>query len=429
MSSISIKAPPLAASPWLTRFTESRAYYALQDELAKLFSHAETQRLLAFGLRAVMPNVVLGQFAVVTKHADVVEVLNDPTHFRVSEIYGKRMARTTGAFFLGMDDSATYQRETSYVRSAVEARDLERVRNIAARKAQELIATAAVSGTLEAATGYSHAIALAVVAEYFGVSGPDETTMSRWMRNIFWDLFLNLTDLPSVSQTALRDARELNAYLDQRIQELHAQQVRGDKLPDTFFGRLFAKTLELGFDDITLRRNLAGVIVGAVDTVSKSTVHIIDQLLQRPHELEAARRAALAGDDELVAAYAFEALRFNPHNPIILRHCARSVHVARGTAREALIPAGTTVYASTLSAMFDPSAVEQPHVFRVDRPWQKYLHFGDGMHRCFGERFNRVVIPQAIKALLLRPALARVPGTAGKLHYEGPFPTRMQVII
>lgn len=396
-----------------------------EDWIGEVLSNPDLLRTTAAVLRHRMPIVRLGHSAVVTRFADVVEVLEHDEAFRVGPVYEAAMLRTSGDFILGMDDHARYDKEAGWLRSAVEADDVSRIRGIVAAQAERLLDAAAPAGRIDLASGYAHELALGVVAEYFGVSGPDPATMGRWMREIFWDIFLNLTNRSDVTRAALRSASELNAYLDGEIRRMRSDFDTTGKTPDTFFGRLVRQQRAFGMDDVALRRNIGGIIVGAVDTVSKATVHAIDQLLRRPTQLALARTAAEAGDDATVAAYTFEALRFNPHNPILIRACAADFALARGTDRETRIPAGTRVVASTLSAMFDGSVLPAPDEFRIDRPWEHYIHFGRGMHRCFGERFNRASVPQAVASLLRRPKLRRMNGLAGHIHYEGPFPKRL----
>jgi cytochrome P450 len=399
----------------------------VQDKAAALLSAPEFLRTTTFALRSFHPTLVLGEFATITRFADVVEVLENEAFFRVVPIYAHAMKQTTGAFILGMDDRERYEREAAFLRSAVRVGDLERLRGIVTSRASELIGAARKRGELDLATGYAHEIALAVASEYFGVPGPDSATMSRWMRTIFWDLFVNLTKRTSVTELARSSAAELNPYLERLASELRVRLARGENVPDDFLSRLVRAQEEFAIDDEGVRRNIGGVIVGAVDTLSKAIVHATDQLLRRPTALAEARAAARAGQDAQVAAYTFEALRFNPHNPIIIRYCAEDFRLARGTERETMIRAGTTTYASTLSGMFDASVLASPHEFRVDRPWEHYLHFGRGMHRCFGERYNRLIIPQAVQMLLATTNLERLPGDAGRIQYEGPFPSRLLV--
>jgi cytochrome P450 len=126
-----------------------------------------------------------------------------------------------------------------------------------------------------------------------------------------------------------------------------------------------------------------------------------------------------------MAAYAFEALRFNPHNPALFRSCLADTAIAEGTDRRTVVRAGSTVVPMTISAMFDPDALDAPDEFRIDRPQRSYLHFGHGQHTCFGERLNRVIVPHALKALLCLENLRYSERGSRAIDYEGPFPDRM----
>jgi cytochrome P450 len=154
---------------------------------------------------------------------------------------------------------------------------------------------------------------------------------------------------------------------------------------------------------------------------------VVEELLRRPNELAAAQRAARNGNRELVAAYVFEALRFRPQTWALLRICGAEQTIAPGTRRATRIREGARVLVATQSAMFDPRAVDAPREFRVDRPWSTYLHFGDGLHTCFGLQINRVHLPALAMALLEGPAVSRLPGPDGELRNDGPYPTSLGV--
>ena len=49
------------------------------------------------------------------------------------------------------------------------------------------------------------------------------------------------------------------------------------------------------------------------------------------------------------------------------------------------------------------------------------MHFGYGMHECFGVYMNRVMIPQICKAVLRLPQLRRAAGPAGRLRLDYEF--------
>jgi cytochrome P450 len=177
-------------------------------------------------------------------------------------------------------------------------------------------------------------------------------------------------------------------------------------------------------DDDAVRRNVNGLIVGAVDTTSKAVTHVVHELLRRPGALTKARDAAQAGDIDAVHGYAWDALRFRPHGPVLERHCGKDATLGPGGTR---IRAGSTVLVSVLSGMFDRVAFPRPGDLRPGRPLDRYLHFSHGMHTCFGLGINGVQIPELVAALLCLPDLRRVPGSEGRLVYDGPFPDRLVV--
>ena len=124
----------------------------------------------------------------------------------------------------------------------------------------------------------------------------------------------------------------------------------------------------------------------------------------------------------------FEALRFNPNNPGVFRLAAQDYVVAKDKMHATTIPRGATVLAATQSAMFDERMVDAPNEFRPSRPDYLYMHFGYGLHTCFGQYINRVQIPGILKPLLKKKGLRRAEGQAGQLQCAGPFPSSLKVL-
>jgi cytochrome P450 len=116
-------------------------------------------------------------------------------------------------------------------------------------------------------------------------------------------------------------------------------------------------------------------------------------------ELTKARAFAVNGDIDAVRGCAWEAVRFNPHHPLQVRFCTRDALVAQGQKRAKTILGGSNTYVGTLSGMFDPDVFTSPADFNIRRTTE-YLHFGYGMHACFGKAINSVEIPELLAALL-----------------------------
>ena len=153
----------------------------------------------------------------------------------------------------------------------------------------------------------------------------------------------------------------------------------------------------------------------------------LEQLLRRPDALAQAQYAARQDDDRTLAGCVFEALRFDPLAPAVPRTATRAITIAAGTAREATIPAGAAVLASVASAMRDPRRVADPGSFDPSRPSVDFMHFGLGLHQCFGLHINMALIPLMLKPLLRRQNVRRAPGPAGHLTKRGLFADRLTV--
>jgi cytochrome P450 len=395
------------------------------DKLANFLVRPALLRYVFGFLRRFSPILILGKRAIVTRYDDVVEVLKRDKDFSISQINAPKIDQIDGPFILGMDDSPQYELEKRTLHEAARMEDLDRIRQFVARSAAELIEAARPRQRIDVVHGLARVVPLRLVASYCGMPGPDEPTMMRWMRDIFHYLFADLTNSKSVESDALNSARELRSHMDAQI-ALRRSERDPSRPVDDMLGRLLAMQDDAHpwLDDHAVRRNLAGVIVGAVDTTSKFVTLAIDELLRRPQQLAEARKAALAGNIETVRRYAWEAVRFNPHHPLQVRYCARGTQVAAGQPRSKTIPAGASVYTASLAGMFDPAVFVNPDKFDATREVE-YLHFGYGLHTCFGRAINGVQIPELLAALLRLPNLRRASGDAGRIAYDGPFPDRL----
>src|ERR1700757_3221090 len=155
-----------------------------------------------------------------------------------------------------------------------------------------------------------------------------------------------------------------------------------------------------------------------VETTSQAAIQALLVLFSEPDALASAAAAAKADDDNALSDVVFEAHRFRPINPMVLRVAKEDCSLAAGEPHRTLIRKGTTVFALTWSAMFDPRVVVSPDEFRPGRPASHSLHFATGLHACFGRYISRIQIPQILKPLLklkgLRPA--------GAPEFDGTFP-------
>lgn len=389
------------------------------------------QRLVFAVLRALQPTLVLRRVlvkaypntgtAVVTRRADVIEVLRRDADFAV--VYEPRMREITGGenFFLGMQPGWDYTRDVSAMRLAARRSDVaDIVAPRAAALAGEIVA--ACGRTLDVPRDLGLRVSADMVGRYFGAPGPSEREMIGWTTSMFWFLFNDLGADERVGAQGRAAAAACCAWLDGAIAARKAAPAAADDVLNRCLALQAAGTP--GMDDAGIRNNLIGLLIGAVPTISKAATLALDELLRRPRELRGAQAAARDGDDALMAAHVWEALRFNPHNPVIYRRALTDATIAAGTLRARRIPAGTLVFAANHSAMFDGLDVPQPQSFRTDRPWDTYIHWGYGMHACFGDAINAAVIPAILKPLLARRGLR---ATGPRDDRGTPFPVSLPV--
>ncbi|SNS14508.1 Cytochrome P450 [Geodermatophilus pulveris] len=403
-----------------------RALSGSATRLGQLANDAALLRLLGRPLLRFLPVLSVGRVVVVSRHADVLDVLERDEDFTIAEVNAATMDRINGPFVLGMDRSELYTRERSILDRCVHPDDPARIRRDVASTAADLLAAAAPRGRIDVVQELARPAATRLAASYLGVPGPDEATMMRWMRLLFWEAFLNTGGDREVRRAGERAAAEFHAHVDGLVVDRRAEPA-GTPHDDLLRRLAHLRTDGARLSDEAVRRCVSGVVVGAVETTTKATAHAVDQLLRRPEALQGAARAAREGDVAVVAQYVVEALRFNPLTPVLVRHAARPAVVAAGTPHERHVPAGRTVYAAALPAMFDPRTFDDPHTFRHDRQPAADLLFGYGMHACFGRYVNLVSIPELVTALLRCGGVRRAPGPAGRMRYEGPFPDRLLV--
>ena len=237
---------------------------------------------------------------------------------------------------------------------------------------------------------------------WFGTPGPDEDTLMAWTLAIFEDIFVNLKNDPAIAAEADAASAALAAHLDKAIAARKAQS--NGAPPADVVGRLLAMqgTAATAFTDEEIRVNVIGLVCGFIPTIATATTFALDALLERPDALEDAQAAARADDDDAVRAYLFEAMRLAPQGPGLFRRARTDFEVAEGSGHATKIPAGTLTFAATQSAMLDDDVVDDPDEFRLGRPAHHHLHFGVGLHQCFGRFANAMQIPLIAKAVLRR---------------------------
>ena len=362
-----------------------------------------------------------------TRYDEVREVYLNDRAFRVT--YKEKLDVIMGEqpFFLGMDDTEDYRRDTAAMRKVIRIDDIqERLAPAVVRLGREFVDNG--EGEIEVVDQLVRRITFDLYQDYFGIPNPPGEDLRVWATRLFEFQFADGGNDPALGEEVNRIAPALRDYIDQLIVKRKKEQDKGEDKDDVL-GRCIEMQArsEPGFSDLQIRSSLVGFIVGGPPQPPMVVPQALEQLLRRPEALRGAQLAAQRNDDKLLAGYIFEALRFDPLAPFMPRVATRKTMIAAGTRRAVEVPEGTTVFVAFSSAMMDDRRVSVPKMFDPNRLSHEYIHFGYGHHQCFGIHMNKALLPLMLKPLLQRKNLRRAPGARGKLSKRGVFAERLWV--
>ena len=372
--------------------------------------------VIARVFRGVCPIVKLGGYVGVLRFDDVVEVFGNAAAFPVD--YSGKLAAIMGeghVFFLGEGDTPAYRRDTGVLRRAMRPGDIAALVTKTEALATDLVE--AGQGRIEVVQMVRD-VTFGTLGPYFGVTAPPGTDLQVTATRLFQFQFADLGNDPALRAKVLQIAPVLRSHIDGLIAARKTAPAADDVL-----SRLLALQAEgvPGTDDASICTALMGVMVGGPPQPPMVVPQALEQLLQRPDALAQAHAAAVSDNDAALAALVTEAMRFDPLAPGLFRRAAYATTIAEGTARATKVAAGATVFVGFRSAMRDATYVPKPEIFDATRPSDQYIHFGHGLHTCFGIHLNRALLPIMLKPLLARPNLRRAPGAGGHLTKRGGF--------
>jgi cytochrome P450 len=375
-------------------------------------------------LRAVHPIARIGKTYIVTRYDDVREAFLNDAGFRVP--YAEKLDVIMGhqPFFLSMDDTPRYRQDTDAMRKVVQITDIpQRLIPEVERLGEQIVANS--NGELEVVDSLVRQITFDLYSAYFGVTDPPGGSLQVSATRLFEFQFADMGNDPSLRA----EVDVMAPALRNHIQNLMNARRSSGQGPDNVLGRCLAMQAQgvPGFSDDQIRSSLMGFIVGGPPQPPMVVPQALEQLLRRPAALAGAQQAARDGDDKLLAGYVFEAMRFDPLAPFMPRTATNTTTIAAGTSRSTKVPKGASLYVAFSSAMMDERRIPDPQTFNPRRLPHEYIHFGYGLHQCFGIHMNKALLPLMLKALLKRNNLRRAQGSKGKLVKRGAFSDTLYV--
>jgi cytochrome P450 len=377
-------------------------------------------------LRDLAPILILKKknLAILTRYDHVKEVFLADDAFGVP--YAAKLNVITGGvpFLLGMEDSPAYRDSLKAWREIFPAVDITPRLVTATERAAERVVDESHGrvDTLKLASD----VTFDVFLEYFGIPGTaNRDDIVVWSKRLFESIFHIGKPDPELDADAAAYSKALLAHVQAAID---ARKTSGEN-KDDILGRCLQKHAAgtAGFSDMEIRGMLAGFIVAGLPQPPMVLPKVIEQLLRRPKILGEAQEVARRNDNDTLAKYVFEAMRFDPLAPFLQRIAKREHLLGDGTFRAKKIARGTHVMFFFASAMMDERRVSSPKSFNPDRPPHHYLLFGHGLHQCFAIQINQKLLPLMLKPLLQRQGLRRASGPEGHLRKRLVYPERLDV--
>ena len=399
-----------------------------------------------FGLlRLLRPVAIFKKIMIVTKASEVREVLERFDDFTLGDSIAPGMP--WGSFLMTVDWRNQHTRERQLLQNAVHAGDVKKISAIAAARCRRQIAAA--SGQIDVVAQLLEPVVVDIAAEYYGVShlAGCERRMAQAMGDLAGIIMVNppvgskpwFRSRDSIASVTAHLLAELSSKTSALVPPVAAPP--DDDLLIRLVQQLGGPDVPSWFDEDWIRRYMTGLLATGAATIVRAGAHAIDQMLAHPGVTEKARAVAIELDqaeqrgeqkraDELrcrLRHFLYEALRFRPMLPLLLRDTPRETVIAHGTKRARIVPAGTRVMAPPLAAMFDPEEFATPSSFDPSRPLECYVLFGHGPRHCFGKYIAETVLIEVFRSLFFLPNLARAAGSKGRIAYIGPVATELVV--
>ena len=381
--------------------------------------------------RRFKPLLPLAGLLHVTRDEQVREILLRPDDFITP--FGPEMAELgDGATFpLGLE-GAEHERMRSFLHRVVRREDADRIGAMSREFTRALLDNS--PGEIDVVGDVLKRVPAEICLRYFGLECDDVDQFGDWTMALSAFLFGDPYGDETTRKLALNGRHRIDAVLDDAL--LRAQRrVQSGALDaggaETLVERLAIIQQDEPLEDREVKALLMGLATGFIPTNTLAASNMLEELLKRPEAWRAAQLAAKSGNAVAMRAVVLESGRLNPAlAPGQWRYCPRDT-VIEIDGRVHKIKAGTTLLISTMSALRDPRAWQQPGKFRVDRTHadgraqEPDLVFGVGPHWCLGKHLAIEQISGLFGELLARDGLEPAPGRAGRMVKCGPFPRHL----
>ncbi len=313
-------------------------------------------------------------FFVVSRHADVLDVLTRPKEWRNG--FGVGVNAQPGGV-LGTTDDPDHRRQRKVLQDAFRPVAIDRLDAELHAVGDELWSRAfSDDGEGDFVRLFAFPFPAVVIALLLGVPRDRRDDFGRWS-----DAIVN--SLGGADPALAEDAnRQIFALVDELVAVRAALHAQGDALPEDVLSVMTLAELDGTITHHEVRRLCQQLLVAGHETTASLISLMLYRLIEQPELMEQLRRSP-----ELVPAAVEEFLRFDSPVQGLFR-----VNPEPAAVCGELLPAESRVMALFASANRDEAVWEDADEIRLDRfraGANSHLAFGWGVHHCIGANLAR----------------------------------------
>ncbi len=353
--------------PILSEYTPFQANVLQEPSVAYAYLHANPVHLC----EEFEP-----PFYTLSRYADVSTALRDTQRF--SSEFGQGPRFTPPAGMLSNPPQHTFFR--ALVQQAFTPRAIDAMSARVYRLAEELLAQRTPQ-SWDLHDDFAFPLPVIVISEMLGVPAEDLHLFKTWSDASV--AAMGAEDPAAYAQPLADLAQYLrNAIADRR------QHPGGD---DLITGLVAARSEDgRGLEDEDILSVVTQLLVGGNETTTSLVTNAMWRLLAHP----AMWSRMCADPQRLIPVAIEESLRFDPPVLGLYRNTTEAVSLHGVT-----IPANCKVMLHYAAANRDPEVYDHADVFSLDRPAQRHLAFGLGVHFCLGAQLARLEATACLSAL------------------------------
>lgn len=261
---------------------------------------------------------------------------------------------------------------------------MDAMRPKAAELAAELVEPRLGAGPVDFVNEIAAQIPARIIADILGIPRSDLPVFMQWIADTAESLgFIDTGRRAQIEKSLV----EFNAYVAALLED-RRRAPRGD-----FISNYVETTANDGeLSEAEIRTQVLGLILAGSDTTRGSLCMTLAHLLRHPAQW----RAFCADPDGLKKGVVDEGLRYDPIVSGVPRVAVRDIEIDGY-----IVPAGTPIAVSLVSALRDPEVYADPDRFDIARADHPRWHpiFGAGAHRCVGEALARAEMEEVLATI------------------------------